>query len=740
MNNENAKKEDETLENCSKFVKKFKDLLKSNQEFFKYSSIQNNQNSKRKKGFYIANKYTSNLPFIKTHKNINYSNDKKEKDSYKTRFKISPKKYLINLDSISDKKDTIFQFNKIREYLRNINKNKTIDESSSKNGFKNKKSNSIEKSPKDVTKNKKLGLTIYSNNKYNFNKFKLTNKEKNESSLNKNIESKTTKNRKIFIHSFTNIKNKNFSSKNFYIRDFNSEQEKKSQTNIINTNKLFKSPSDIFKSELIKRQKQIKKSEEQLEKLKLRNSKTEKFLLNSTDTYKIPKRNIFHRKLSSITMKSIKQEINYLPKKNYYQIYPGNNGKLIQSCLLTRPNWEELPEDKKKFDCNLLWTPLSIQINFHFHKVIDNNQLVNHFENHKELTNKRNTFINLLKYCEMNAINLFSFYPLTIIIPLNNDNFYINIHNFKNCYYDLPNLIEETKIRNENFLDKFYWDYFHVKPNTKLGNIQKIVIPKTHYTGKNLWLIKRINLNRGREIKVMSNLDEIIQEADQIKNKENVKYIIIQKYIERPLLYCGRKFDIRIWVLFTKLIKSEKFEAYVFKEGHLKASSEIFDINSLDLFIHLTNYSVQKNNKNFSKIEIGNEISFNDFQNELNKKASNINFRKDIFTKIIKIIEITASAAKNKILGFDPNNCFEIFGYDFMLDEEYNPYLLEINTNPGYEESSPLIKMLVPRLIDDALRLTIDKAFERNDKNKNISKFSVEGYSDEENMWQKIKI
>ncbi len=75
-----------------------------------------------------------------------------------------------------------------------------------------------------------------------------------------------------------------------------------------------------------------------------------------------------------------------------------------------------------------------------------------------------------------------------------------------------------------------------------------------------------------------------------------------------------------------------------------------------------------------------------------------------------------------------------------MLDTEYNPYLLEINTNPGYEESSPLIKMLIPRLIDDAFRLTIDKTFERNDKDKNISQFKVEGYTDEENMWQKIKI
>ena len=270
--------------------------------------------------------------------------------------------------------------------------------------------------------------------------------------------------------------------------------------------------------------------------------------------------------------------------------------------------------------------------------------------------------------------------------------------------------------------------------------MQKLVIPKTHFIGKNLWLIKRINLNRGREIKVMSNLDEIIQEINQIKNKENVKYIIIQKYIERPLLYSWRKFDIRIWVLFTYMAKSEKFEAYVFKEGHLKASSEIFDINSLDLFIHLTNYSVQKNNKNFSKIKIGNEISFNDFQQELDKKEKKINFRKDIFTKIIKIIEITASVAKNRINGFDKNNCFEIFGYDFMLDDQYNPYLLEINTNPGYEESSPLIKMLVPRLIDDAFRLTIDKIFERNDKDKYFSKFKVDGYSDEENMWQKIKV
>ena len=112
----------------------------------------------------------------------------------------------------------------------------------------------------------------------------------------------------------------------------------------------------------------------------------------------------------------------------------------------------------------------------------------------------------------------------------------------------------------------------------------------------------------------MNDLDSIILEINLIKTEPKIKYILIQKYIEKPLLYCDRKFDIRIWVLFTYIIKTNKFNAYVFKEGHLKASSEIFDINSLDLFIHLTNYSVQKYNKNFSKIEIGNEISFDTFQ------------------------------------------------------------------------------------------------------------------------------
>ena len=53
----------------------------------------------------------------------------------------------------------------------------------------------------------------------------------------------------------------------------------------------------------------------------------------------------------------------------------------------------------------------------------------------------------------------------------------------------------------------------------------------------------------------------------------------------------------------------------------------------------------------------------------------------------------------------------EIFGYDFILDEETNPWLIEVNTNPCLEESSNLLKKLIPRMVDDALKLTVDVIF-----------------------------
>ena len=79
---------------------------------------------------------------------------------------------------------------------------------------------------------------------------------------------------------------------------------------------------------------------------------------------------------------------------------------------------------------------------------------------------------------------------------------------------------------------------------------------------------------------------------------------IFQKYIERPLLIYGRKFDIRCWVLWNY-----DGRIYLFKEGYLRTSSRQYKINPDnpdDMFTHLTNNAVQKTSKDYGAFEDGN--------------------------------------------------------------------------------------------------------------------------------------
>ena len=299
-----------------------------------------------------------------------------------------------------------------------------------------------------------------------------------------------------------------------------------------------------------------------------------------------------------------------------------------------------------------------------------------------------------------------------------------------------------------------------------IGSNTLIEIPDTHFKGRNMWVLKAVNLYRGMCIRVVnsfqqmakvinkfksgvdlcnftlekidekeneenlnSNLDKINEEEknqEQINdnkiNKEknlnekkdeilyNCNKILIQKYIESPLLYRGRKCDMRIWVLLTHDLK-----VYIFKEGHLKTCSIEYDLNSKDAFTHITNYSFQKHNSNFQKFEKGNEVPFYEFQKFIDEKypEKNYKLKNNLMKQIKDIIKVTMLCAKNKFCKNNNRGAqFEIFGYDFMMDSDFNVFLIEINSNPGLELSSPWIQIVVPRMLDDALRLTLDKVFE----------------------------
>jgi hypothetical protein len=447
-----------------------------------------------------------------------------------------------------------------------------------------------------------------------------------------------------------------------------------------------------------------------------------------------------------------------------YCVFPGNNSKLIDSVMKYRSEiWEKVPTSHYRF-CDLVWAPLTSTIDFKSSQYV--HQYLNHIQFNEEITNIMRLYANLLKHCEKKKIDVYKIFPFTIFLTLSHHTFEEQLDNFKILFKEIDKYTPKS--------DVVFSSLFNALLNKKIGSNQTINIPKTFNSGKNMWIIKPVNLNRGRCIKVLNNIDEILKEMKWIQtskkilisegNNDNSKnkilnsekknsfekeyintngikceYIMIQKYLEKPLLYQGRKFDIRMWIMF---MTNRENDVYIFKEGHLKATSLKYNPDSNDLFVHLTNYSVQKHNIHFSKIEIGNEIPFYEFQRELDRKKTGINFIKDIYPKIVRIVRLTGGAAiQGKMNFMNIKNCFEIFGYDFILDENYKPYLLEINTNPGLEISSPLINQLLPRMIDDAFKLTIDDDFSASsDFIKQESKFPVDYHSNNENLWDKYTI
>ena len=75
------------------------------------------------------------------------------------------------------------------------------------------------------------------------------------------------------------------------------------------------------------------------------------------------------------------------------------------------------------------------------------------------------------------------------------------------------------------------------------------------------------------------------------------------------------------------------------------------------------------------------------------------------------LIVKTFESVRTKLNPELRKGCFELLGFDFMIDSDFTVWLIECNTNPCLEESSQLLKILLPRMLDDAFKLTLDKQF-----------------------------
>lgn len=93
---------------------------------------------------------------------------------------------------------------------------------------------------------------------------------------------------------------------------------------------------------------------------------------------------------------------------------------------------------------------------------------------------------------------------------------------------------------------------------------------------------------------------------------------------------------------------------------------------------------------------------------------------RDLVPAMKHLIQKSMFSVRKTIDPFKRKYCFELFGYDFILDEDFNTWLIEVNTNPCLEESSQMLKTYLPRMIEDMLKITIDQIFPKITKKKRI--------------------
>jgi hypothetical protein len=202
------------------------------------------------------------------------------------------------------------------------------------------------------------------------------------------------------------------------------------------------------------------------------------------------------------------------------------------------------------------------------------------------------------------------------------------------------------------------------------------------------------------------------QEVEDTVNSKECNWVI-QKYMELPFLIHKRKFDIRSYCLLAQDPQDGSLRGYFYKEAYLRTTSTEYSLKTKDRFVHLNNDAVQKHGEDYGKFESANKMSLAEFQRYLDDKHSSDGFRVQEHL-VPQMRSLMADSLKAGGARFNPRNikhCFEVFGFDFMVDASFRVWLIEVNTNPCLEPCNTHLARVIPKMLDEAFMLSLDQVF-----------------------------
>lgn len=224
--------------------------------------------------------------------------------------------------------------------------------------------------------------------------------------------------------------------------------------------------------------------------------------------------------------------------------------------------------------------------------------------------------------------------------------------------------------------------------------------------------MKPHNRSQGKGITVTTSLETIYSKLEKYSS------LIVSHYIANPLLINKLKFDLRIYVAVTGV---NPLRIYVYEEGLARFATEEYegeDSGNLEAkkFQHLTNYSINKKNLDFVKSATDQDeyygskwslsalrdfLAYNVGRTETNELFDRID---DVLVKTLLSAENILYTAFSNTVPYI-NSCFEVFGFDIMIDSNLKPWLIEVNMSPSMNTDSPLDLKIKGNLIADVFTM-----------------------------------
>lgn len=222
------------------------------------------------------------------------------------------------------------------------------------------------------------------------------------------------------------------------------------------------------------------------------------------------------------------------------------------------------------------------------------------------------------------------------------------------------------------------------------------------------WIMKPCGKSQGTGIFLINKLSKLkkwsreakIPFHPQLSSKESY---VISRYIDNPLLIGGKKFDLRLYMLVTSF---RPLKAYLFKHGFCRFCTVKYDtsVTELDnMYVHLTNVSVQRHGVEYNSLH-GGKMSVQNFRLYLEGTRGRSVTEKlfaDMHWLIVHSLKAVAPVMAND------RHCFECYGYDIIIDNTLKPWLVEVNASPSLQSTTHNDRILKYKLIDNIISVVV---------------------------------